>query len=95
MNVYIIGSVTKSEETIKEAATKFKSLGHEVRYVTKESGVPLELLIRKCFNYIENWADIVVVVPKLLVGSEIMIGDGTKYEIEHAKSFRKPVLIYC
>ena len=94
MKIYIIGSVTKSEYAIKCAAIKFKELGYEVRYVKKEHGIPLETLIHNCYLHIESWADIVVVVPKLIIGSEIIIGDGTKYEMEHAKSFGKPVLIY-
>ena len=52
------------------------------------------LLIHNCYLHIESWADIVVVVPKSIIGSEIIIGEGTKYEMEHAKSFGKPVLIY-
>lgn len=93
MKIYIVGSVSKSEEAIKCAATKFEQMGHEVRHVKKEFGKPLECLIHDCYLHIETWADMVVVVPKSCC-PVLDIGDGTKYEMEHAKSFSKPVVIY-
>lgn len=92
MKIYIIGSVTKSEAAIKCVASKFEKMGHEVRYVKEQDGY-LSRLIRDCFLTIESWADMVVVVPKSCI-PVLSIGDGTKYEMEHAKSFGKPVLIY-
>lgn len=92
MKIYIIGSVSKSAASIECAATKFQEMGHEVRYVKKCNGY-LSRLIRDCFLTIESWADMIVVVPKSCC-PVLDIGDGTKYEMEHAKSFGKPVLIY-
>lgn len=92
MKIYIIGSVSKSEATIKCVASKFEKMGHEVRYVKEQDGYLFQL-IRDCFLTIESWADMVVVVPKSCV-PVLDIGDGTNYEMEHAKSFGKPVLIY-
>lgn len=92
MKVYIIGSVSKSKDAIELTATKFEKMGHEVRYV-KEQDEYLSRLIRDCFLTIESWADMVVVVPKSCC-PVLDIGDGTRYEMEHAKSFGKPVLIY-
>lgn len=92
MRVYIIGSVTKSEAAIKSAAEHFEKTGNDVRYVKKEDENHFQL-IHDCFLHIESWADIVVAVPKAVI-PVLDIGDGTKYEMEHAKSFGKPVLIY-
>lgn len=92
MRVYIVGSVTKSEAAIKSAAEHFEKIGNDVRYVKKEDENHFRL-IRDCFLHIESWADIVVVVPKAVI-PVLDIGDGAKYEMEHAKSFGKPVLIY-
>lgn len=92
MKIYIIGSVINSEAAIECAAMKFEEMGHVVRYVKKQDGY-LSRLIRDCFNHIESWADMVVVVPKTCV-PVLDIGEGTRYEMEHAKSFGKPVLIY-
>lgn len=92
MKIYIIGSVNENEYSIKCVATRFEKLGHEVRYVKKEHGVPLETLIHTCFLTIESWADLVVVVPKQIYPT-LEISDGTKYEMEHASSYGKPVLI--
>ena len=94
MKVYIIGSVTKSATNIKLAANKFESLSNEVRYVTKKDNVPLETLIHDCYLHIETWADLIVVVPKSITNGVVDIGAGTMYEIEHARSFGKPVVIY-
>lgn len=92
MKVYIIDSVSKSKDAIELIAKKFEKMGHEVRYVKEQDGY-LSRLIRDCFLTIESWADMVVVVPKACC-PVLDIGDGTRYEMEHAKSFGKPVLIY-
>lgn len=92
MNIYIIGSVTTSGIPIECAADKFEELEHEVRYVKPEDK-PLNDLIRASFELIETWADMVVVVPKSVYPT-IEIGEGTLYEMEHAKSLDKLVVIY-
>ena len=94
MKIYVIGSVNKNENEIKRVAEKFEAMGNEVRYVKKEFGVPLETLIHNCYLHIDSWADIIVAVPKSIVKGYVDIGMDTMYEVEHAKSFSKPVLIY-
>lgn len=95
MKIYVIGSVNESENVIKQVAGILEKMDNEVRYVKREYGAPLESLIRKCYLNIENWADIIVVVPKCISSSgEVIIGTGTMYEMEHAKAFNKMVVIY-
>ena len=94
MKIYVIGSVTKNGKDIKKVAETLESMGNEARYVKKSPDTPLEVLIHNCFIHIESWADIVVVVPKSITNGVADIGDGTLYEMEHARSFNKTVLIY-
>lgn len=93
MRVYIIGSVTHSKYEIKEAVTKFKNMGCEVRHVEKTDGKRFSSIVHDCFLHIDTWADLVVAVPKFAT-PEIIFGEGTTYEIEHAKAVGKPIVIY-
>ena len=95
MKVYIIGSVNESHLNIRYAAHIFETLGHEVRYVEKKPEVPIMTLIHDCFLHIDSWADLIVVVPKSINNGVLDIGTGTMYEIEHAKSMGKPVVIFA
>ena len=92
--IYVIGSVSCSLDKIESAAEKFSKSGNYVKSVGRSEGMTLEDLIYICYQVIENWADIVVAVPKSIVNGTPIFGDGTTYEIEHAKSFKKPVLIF-
>lgn len=93
--IYVIGSMT-CEFKIKQVAEELESLGHEVRYIKQEDNGFVSC-VRDCFLTIENWADAIVVVPKSSYSScpKLDIGHGTTYEMEHAKSYGKPVYIYA
>lgn len=93
MKVYIIGSVNSSESEIKIAADKFRRIGCEVRHVEKMDGERFASLVHDCFLHIDSWADLIVAVPKS-VSPEISFGEGTTYEIEHAKAVGKTVVVY-
>ena len=91
MKVYVIGSMSQERE-IKDVANKYEKMGCDVRYVKKEFDNLTFDLIRNTFLHIESWAYLIVVVPKSLI--PLSFGDGVMYEIEHAKSFSKPVVIH-
>lgn len=92
MKIYIIGSLNESKAIIELAANKFKEQGYDVRHVRKQDKPILEL-IHDCFLHIDSWADLIVAVPKSIY-PKTEFGTGTLYEIEHAKSIGKPVVIY-
>ena len=92
MKIYIIGSLNENEAAIELAANKLESYGFDVRYVKREEK-PIQELIHDCLLTIDSWADLVVAVPKKTYPT-IEFGIGTLYEIEHSKSFGKPVLTW-
>ena len=92
MKIYIIGSLNENEATIELAANKLESYGFDVRYVKKQEK-PIQELIHDCFLTIDSWADLVVAVPKKIYPT-MEFGTGTLYEVEHAKAFKKPVLVW-
>lgn len=92
MKIYIIGSLNENEVTIELAANKLEGHGFDIRYVKKQDK-PIQELIHDCFLTIDSWADLVVAVPKK-IHPTIEFGIGTLYEIEHAKAFHKPVLMW-
>ena len=92
MKIYIIGSLNESEAAIELAADRLKSQGYDVRYVKKQDK-PIRDLIHDCFLTIDSWADLVLAVPKK-IRPTVEFGIGTLYEIEHAKAFNKPVVMW-
>lgn len=91
MKIYVIGSISQERE-IEDVAIKYENMGCDVRYVKKESDDLKFDLIRNTFLHIESWADLIIVVPKSL--NSLSFGEGTMYEIEHAKSFNKPIVVH-
>lgn len=91
MKIYVIGSISQKKE-IEDVAIKYENMGCDVRYVKKESDDLTFDLIRNTFLHIESWADLIIVVPESLI--PLSFGDGVMYEIEHAKSFNKPIVIH-
>lgn len=90
MKIYVIGSISQEKE-IEDVAIKYENMGCDVRYVKKESDDLTFDLIKDCFLNIKC-ADLIIVVPKSL--DPLSFGEGTMYEIEHAKSFNKPIVVH-
>lgn len=93
MKVFVIGSFSSNTYGIKEAYEKFTEMGCEVRYVEKDNSRSFSELINDCFLHIDSWADLVVAVPKRIYPT-LEFGDGTIYEMEHARAVGKPVVVY-
>ena len=92
MKIYIIGSLNENEAAIELAANKLEGHGFDVRYV-KRQDKPIQELIHDCFLTIDSRADLVIAVPKK-IHPTMEFGTGTLYEMEDAKVFKKPVLIW-
>lgn len=90
MNIYIIGSLSQ-KEVIEKTAEMYKEMGNDVKYVQPENK-SLSEAINDCLKIIENWAHLVVAVPKQIY-PEITLGDGVTYEIEYARHLGTPVVI--
>lgn len=86
--IYIIGSVTQEDEIRSYAEMMMRKYGrNNVKYVKKQLGVQLSVLIHRCYENID-WATIVYVWRK----HDRTIGTGTTYEVEYAKHLKKTVI---
>lgn len=70
-------------------AEKYHSQGHKV-YYPKKSYAPVDILIKSCFDAIDD-ADIVLVFYDKIRG----IGTGVSYEIEYARRKNKHIRYEC
>lgn len=83
-NIYIIGSLSQSDE-IKTIADKLSKISN-VEYVKPESK-RFEECVSDCFDNIE-WADDIYVLEK----EDGTYGKGVTYELEYAKRLCKPIV---
>ena len=88
-NIYVIGSLSQSEE-IKYLANYIKIINNCcVRYVKSEPNKNFNDLVNECFSNIA-WADLVYVYLK----PDGTIGKGTTYEVAFANYLNKDVIYY-
>lgn len=88
LKIYVIGTLSR-EENIKEIAMYYMNKGYFVNFVQKDNNKSYEEKIRDCYKNIRS-ADLIIAVPH----KDNILGIGTMYEIEYAKTLSKDVKVW-